>query len=58
MSGAFSNENAPNFHYITGFELLSSDFFKKIAQILIPKFVQHSPQKSLAFLFYCVIINT
>lgn len=40
MDGAFSYENAPNFHYITGFELLSSDFFKKIAQILIPKLMQ------------------
>lgn len=45
MSGAFSFENAPNFHYITGFEVLSSDFSKKIAQILIPKFVQHLPRK-------------
>ena len=37
MSGAFSDENAPNFHYITGFGILSSDFCKKNAQIFILK---------------------
>ena len=57
ISGAFSYENAPNFHYITGFEVLSSDFFKKIIQILIPKLVQFFMQKTIAIFFEYDIIS-
>jgi len=34
--------NAPNFYYIIGSALLSSDFCKKVAQKIFPQFVKNS----------------